>query len=98
MNVKVLITRTVPKEKARDVLHLFMKMRSLAAVQPGYISGETMKSQDRPDVYLVISTWASSADWERWLLSGERQAIQSNIDLLLGGNTNYEVFQYSLRE
>ena len=98
MSVKVLITRTVPPEKTRDLLHQFRKMRSLAAEQPGYISGETLKSQDRPDVYLVISTWASSADWERWLLSGERQSIQSKIDLLLGGKTNYEVFQYSLRE
>ena len=57
-----------------------------------------MKSQDRVDVYLVISTWETAEDWERWLLSKERQDVQAKIDELLGGNTTYEVFFYSLRE
>jgi heme oxygenase (mycobilin-producing) len=97
MSVKVLITRTVPIEKGRQMLQLFREMRSLATAQPGYISGETMKSSDRPDVYLVISTWESAPDWENWLLSKERQAIQDKIDGLLGGKTHYEIFHYGLR-
>jgi heme-degrading monooxygenase HmoA len=97
MSIKVLITRTVPEEKARDMLKLFMEMRSLATGQEGYISGETLKSSDRPDVFLVISTWASPDDWENWLKNKERQAIQAKIDTLLGGNTTYEMFHYGLR-
>jgi heme oxygenase (mycobilin-producing) len=98
MSVKVLITRTVPGDKGREMLGLFREMRSLATAQPGYISGETMKSSDRPDVFLVISTWESASDWETWLLSKERQAIQEKIDALLGGKTHYEIFQYGLRD
>ena len=98
MSVKVLITRTVPREKARDMLNLFREMRSLATAQEGYISGETLKSSDRPDVFLVISTWDSASDWENWLKNKTRQEIQGKIDDLLGGNTSYEMFQYSLRE
>ncbi len=98
MSVKILITRTVLPEKARDMLNLFKEMRSLAIVQDGYISGETLKSGDRPDVYLVISTWASANDWENWLKSTKRQVIQEKIDALLGGKTNYEMFHYGLRE
>jgi heme-degrading monooxygenase HmoA len=98
MSVKVLITRMVPQEKARDMLKLFMEMRSLASGQEGYISGETLKSSDRPDVFLVISTWASATDWENWLKNRERQSIQAKIDTLLGGNTSYEMFHYGLRE
>ncbi len=98
MSVKVLITRTVPGNKGREMLHLFKEMRSLATAQPGYISGETMKSNDRPDVFLVISTWESPADWEAWLLSKDRQAIQAKIDGLLGGKTHYEMFHYGLRD
>ncbi len=94
MSIKVLITRTVPREKARDMLQLFREMRSLASSQPGYISGETLKSSDQPDVFLVISTWESSEYWEKWLLSKDRQAIQENVDALLGGKTNYEIFHY----
>jgi heme-degrading monooxygenase HmoA len=98
MSIKVLIKRTVPQDKSRDMLNLFKEMRSLASGQDGYISGETLKSTDRLDVYLVISTWASSNDWETWLKNKERQEIQGKIDALLGGNTSYEMFQYGLRE
>lgn len=94
MTVKVLITRTVPRDKGKLMLQLFREMRSLATAQPGYISGETMKSNDRPDVFLVISAWESAAAWEKWLLSKERQAIQEKIDALLGGKTHYEMFHY----
>ncbi len=98
MSIKVLIKRTVPQNKSRGMLNLFMEMRSLATGQDGYISGETLKSTDRLDVYLVISTWASPNDWENWLKNKERQKIQNKIDALLGGNTSYEMFQYGLRE
>ena len=98
MVIKVLIKRTVPQDKAREMVKLFREMRSLAIDQPGYIAGETLKSSDRPDVYLVISTWESPKDWERWMMSKERQDVQSKIDALLGGNTTYEMFYYSLRE
>ena len=98
MSTKVLITRTVPREKSREMLQLFREMRLLATAQPGYISGETMKSNDRPDVFLVISTWESPEDWEKWLLSKDRQAIQEKIDSLLGGKTNYEMFHYGFKK
>jgi len=98
MSVKVLITRTVPQEKAREMLNLFREMRSLATAQEGYISGETLKSSDRPDVFLVISTWESASEWENWLKNKTRQEIQGRIDDLLGGNTSYEMFHYGLRE
>ena len=98
MSIKVLIKRTVPQEKSREMLNLFKEMRSLATVQDGYVSGETLKSSDRMDVYLVISTWESADDWENWLKSKERQEIQGKIDALLGGKTAYEMFQYGLRE
>ena len=98
MSIKALIKRTVPQDKARNILHLFMEMRTLATAQPGYISGETMKSIDNPDVYLIISTWESADDWEKWLLSKKRQAIQKKMDALLGGKTTYEIFQYGLRD
>lgn len=97
MSVKVLITRTIPQDKARDMLNLFMELRTLAIGQDGYVSGETLKSSDRPDVYLVISTWETAEDWERWLKSKQRQEIQGKIDALLGGKTEYEMFHYGLR-
>ena len=98
MAIKILIKRSVPENKAKDMIPLVRQLRILATNQPGYISGETLKSFDVPDTFLVISTWQSSDDWEKWLLSKERQKIQDNIDSLLGGNTEYEMFHYGFTE
>lgn len=98
MTVKILIKRQVPGDKVREMLPLFRQLRTLATNQSGYISGETLKSHDRLDMFLVISTWQSPEDWEVWLLSKERQEIQDKIDALLGGNTEYEMFHYGIKE
>ncbi|MBW1950789.1 MAG: antibiotic biosynthesis monooxygenase [Deltaproteobacteria bacterium] len=76
MAVKVLIKRKVPLNKAKEIIPLFRKLRILATEQPGYISGETMRRLDKPDEYLVISTWESSEAWKTWVESAERNAVQ----------------------
>ncbi len=94
MSVKVLITRTVPRDKSREMIQLFREMRSLASQQDGYISGETMKSSDQQDVFLVISTWESAGAWEKWLQVKERERVQEKIDSLLGGKTEYKMYHH----
>ena len=98
MAVKVLIKRIVPEEKAREMIPLFRQMRSLASTEPGYISGETLKRLDRSNEFLVISTWNSSDDWNQWLKSEKRKEIQTQIDALLGGSTDYEIYHYGFTE
>jgi len=98
MAVKILIRRNVPENKAREMIPLFRKMRTLANAQPGYITGETMRNLEKPDEFLVISTWETSDHWKRWVQSNDRQQIQSEIDDLLGGKTEYEIFHYGFAE
>ena len=98
MAVKVFIKRIVPEDKAKEMIPLFREIRSLATNHSGYISGETLRSMDRPELFLVISTWHSSDDWKRWLSSGDRKKIQDKIDVLLGGKTEYEMFHYGFAE
>ncbi len=98
MAIKVLIKRTVPHSKAKEMIPLFREMRALATGQPGYISGETLRSLDNPEEYLVISTWHTSDDWQNWLNSSQRQSMQAKVDGLLGGSTHYEIFHYGFSE
>lgn len=98
MAVKILIKRSVPTSKAKEMIPLFREMRALATAQPGYISGETLRSMDNPEDYLVISTWQASENWQAWLNSSQRQGIQAKVDALLGGKTEYEVFHYGFSE
>ncbi len=96
MAVKVLIKRTLPKSRAGDLLPLFRELRSSATNQPGYITGETLRRVDKPDEYLIISTWESAVKWKKWVASKERNEIQGRIDALLGVETEYEIYDYAL--
>ena len=98
MAVKIFIRRTVPQDKAREMIPLFRQMRASAATQSGYITGETLRSMDNPEEFMVISTWQSSEDWDKWLKSEDRNKVQSKIDELLGGETDYEIFHYGFSE
>jgi heme oxygenase (mycobilin-producing) len=98
MAVKVLIKRKISQDQAKALIPLVRQMRASAATQAGYITGETLRSLDKPDEFLVISTWQSSEDWKKWLKSEDRKKVQEKIDALLGGETNYEIFHYGFSE
>ena len=94
MAVKILIKRKVSADKAAQLKELIMQLRALSIKQPGYVSGESLKSVERPDEYLVISTWDNLDAWKAWVGSKGRDEIQNKIDMLLGQKTNYEVYEY----
>ncbi|CAN2042635.1 Antibiotic biosynthesis monooxygenase [Candidatus Magnetomoraceae bacterium gMMP-15] len=94
MSVKIIIKRMIQKDKIKDITPLISQLRVLATNQLGYISGETLKSIDHPGEYMVISTWQAVDDWKRWVLSKERNEIQSKIDELLGEKTDYGIYTY----
>ena len=95
MGIEVLIRRKFVKEKANELAPLIVKLRSLATMQPGYISSETLKCIDPPDDnnYLVRSTWRSIEDWKKWLHSKERSAIQKKIDTVTTEKTDYRIYE-----
>ena len=95
MAVKILIKRYVPENRIQDLMPFFKQLRSMAAQQEGYISGETLRRIDRPGQYLVISTWRSSDDWRRWVLSKQRKEVQDLIDSALGEKTEYEIYEFA---
>lgn len=94
MAVSVIIRRTFTSEKlAAQLAPLIIKMRSQATIQPGYITGRTFRCLDCPGEYLVISSWHRLTDWQQWLASPERQALQQQIDAILGEATEYRLYE-----
>ena len=94
MTVKVFIKRRLPDDKIRETVRLIRKLRRMAMGQEGYISGETIRDLYDPDIYVVISSWQSYDDWKKWFESPKRKKIQEEMDVLLGGKTEYEIFHY----
>jgi heme oxygenase (mycobilin-producing) len=92
--IKVMIKRRAPREKETELLSLITQLRSAASQQPGYISGETLHGTDKPEDYLVTSIWDADYFWKKWIATDQRKEIQGEIDKLLGGPTEYEIYQY----
>ncbi len=93
MAVKILIKRIGVDKNIIELTVLLKKMRTLTLNQPGYIFGETLRRIDQTDECMVVSTWRSLADWTNWFEHEERKALQSEIDLLLGNETHYAVYE-----
>jgi heme-degrading monooxygenase HmoA len=94
MTISIVIQRTFKSEQiAANLAPLIVKLRSLATIQPGYITGKTFRCLDCPGEYLVISTWNSLDDWNRWLESEERMDLQKKVDDLLGEKTQYRMYE-----
>jgi heme-degrading monooxygenase HmoA len=98
MAVKVIIRRIIPEHRAEDLIPLLRQLRATATLQPGYVSGETLRRLDKPDEFLVISTWESAAHWDRWARSQERNEVQGKIDTMLGAKTEFGIFHHGFSE
>ena len=95
MAISVMIQRTFKDEqKAAELAPLIVRLRSLATIQPGYITGKTFRCLDCPGEYMVISTWDSLDDWNQWLQSEQRMSIQKQIDDLLAETTTYRIYEH----
>jgi heme-degrading monooxygenase HmoA len=94
MAIRVLIERKIVPKNQPVLSNLLMRLRSKAMHATGYISGETLRSLQDPNEYLVISTWNSLDDWKRWEAEKERQEIQSQVDSLLRVPAVERVFVY----
>ena len=93
MPIQVIIKRKWETDKPEALFPLLTELRSLAEKQSGYISGETLRSLDDPDKYLVFSKWETVDDWKHWLQSKERRDLQGEVDSLIGERTFYEIFE-----
>ncbi len=95
MTVKIVIKRMVTKNKESSLLPLIKALRIATTKQNGYISGETLQRIDKPGETVVVSTWESAADWNRWIENPERIQLQKKIDALLGKETEYQMYTHA---
>jgi len=93
MPIQVIIKRKWQTDNPEALFPLLTKLRSLAKKQPGYISGETLRSLDDHQDYMVVSHWETADDWNKWLQSKARRDLQGRVDSLIGEKTFYEIFE-----
>ena len=94
MTVSIIIKRVIKdKDTALKAAPLILKLRSKATVQPGFLTDQTFSCLDCEGEYLVISSWNTVEDWNRWMHSDERMAIQRQVDDILGDKTLYRYYE-----
>jgi heme-degrading monooxygenase HmoA len=94
MAIRVIIERkTIPGNELL-LSDLLMKLRTKAMSAKGYISGETLRSLEDSNVYIVISTWNSVEEWKAWADNKGRKEIQAKIDALLKAPAVHRVYVY----
>ena len=81
--IRVLIERWVRPNVDEELLAALREMRRDAIHAPGYISGETLRDVADPAHYVIVSTWRSRADWDRWAGCAARQRARDRIAPLL---------------
>ena len=92
MAIKVLITRRFKAEKVNEAHALLTQLRSLATLQPGYISGQTLISGDNPNKLVVVSTWAGKKGWKAWEADEKRREFSQRLNEYLESPEEVEVF------
>jgi len=95
MAVRIIIDRKVKKGKESDFSKLLRELRSKAIPSKGYISGETLRSQNDPCNYIVITTWQSVNEWKRWEKDPERKKIHAKIEKLMARPTKTKIYVYA---
>jgi heme-degrading monooxygenase HmoA len=94
MAIKVFIKRKCPKDKERQLSRFIKEIRRRVPEQPGYISGEYLKSIDDTNEIVAISSWYTLESWQAWFENEERKEIQSKIDSIPGVMTEYSIYRY----
>jgi heme-degrading monooxygenase HmoA len=95
MFVKVFIQRPIKEGKDREAFTLLKKLRSNAMNHQGYVTGETLVSTEDPQEMVVVSTWHSLEDWERWKESEDRKAIDALLLEIQAEPTSYRTYTFS---
>ena len=93
MSVQVMIKRKWKIDKPQDLLPLLEELHNRAKNQPGYISGETLRSIENSEDFLVVSKWETADDWKNWQHCKERRDLQGRVDSLIGEKTFYELYE-----
>ena len=72
---------------ARETLQLAMQAH-------GFISGEALQNALDPNHRLVIATYRTLQDWQRWASSEERQEMMAMLNPMLESEEKITIFEH----
>ena len=95
--IRVIVQRRCKRGHEADLERLLVELRIKAMRQKGSISGETLRSVEDTEDWLVISTWADNDLWSAWNTSTERKGITDRIRPLLAAPEKVSIYTFMRR-
>lgn len=92
MAIDVLIWRHMSEFQRVAAQPYLSQLASLAGRQPGYVAGRTLNRYDDPEEKLIICTWESLEDWERFNNLEESRRLHFMVDQIIVKPTKHTVF------
>ncbi len=92
MLVRVLIERHIKEGHEAEAADMILEMRKQATSFPGYVSGVTLTDTADARTIVIVSTWHSREEWQKWDSSEEHRAAAKNIDPLLDAPISVRTF------
>jgi heme-degrading monooxygenase HmoA len=91
--IRVLIERWMQPGVRKELLAALRDLRRDAIHEPGYVSGETLRDLEDPEHSVIISTWRTRADWDRWAESDARRRVRERIAPMLAEPEHVSVLE-----
>ncbi len=92
--IRVMIERHIADELAMHYDKAARETLQLAMQAHGFISGEALRNAHDPNHRLVIATYRTLQDWQRWAGSSERLEMMSAINPMLETEEKVTIFEH----
>ncbi|WP_299177132.1 antibiotic biosynthesis monooxygenase [uncultured Neptuniibacter sp.] len=92
--IRVMIERHVADELSTHYDKAARETLQLAMQAHGFISGEALRNAYDPNHRLVIATYRTLQDWQRWSGSSERQEMMDAINPMLEAEEKVTIFEH----
>ena len=93
--IRVLIDRYLVDGMKDIFSEALREARTETVRYPGYISGETLQDSRNPNHFVVISTWVTLYDFERWQGSDERAQFNQKIAATLSEPEKITILEHT---
>lgn len=92
--IRVLIERQIAEDLGAHYDHLSRELLQKAMHSHGFISGEILHDIDDPNHRLVMATYRTVSDWQRWYGSPERKEMLGALGPLMEREEKITIYEH----